>query len=383
MQKLEKYKTQRLSSFSQLIILNEDGSIEESCDSIFPTAPFKAQPFTEHFPFLESIFDLLIQLKTDGEELKYAKIESPLAELPGVYDFTFSRVILDEKDYILWSIYDYTDLYEDFKQYQQKRNELEIHREMLETRNRKLGRQKDLLTQKNIALQSWDEIRKDYYNKVRLALQSPINALDGLSFILKNVSKENNQDYISALRTSVKHLQDVLKEFEWVSSIDGENQFSEIQKFDPSLVINAVTEKLFSNSANDQFELHLNIEDELPNNLYGNPKHLHQILHQLLLNAQKFHYNSDLDLNVSTALQQDNSWNLNIEILEKMEVNTKAPDANENQEKETTDFTNLVFRLSLVKKLIELEGGEISVKNQEDNDGFMIICSLNYPALAS
>ena len=380
MQKLEKYKTQKLSKFSQLIILNDQGFIEESCDSIFATDPFLSQAFTLYFPFLESIFDLLLELKVNGEELKYAKIESPLEELPGVYDFTFARVLLDGQDYILWSIYDYTDLYEDFKQYQQKRNELEIHREMLETRNRKLHRQKDLLAQKNLVLQNWDQVRKSYYNQVRLALQSPVNALDGLSFILSNLSNDKDQDYISSLQASVKNLQEVLAEFELVATIDGGNQLSEIQKFDPGLVINKVMKMLFEAIPSHDFELNLHIETELPQNFLGNPRHLQQILYQLLLNARKFNRYSNLDLNIHSLPEADNNWKLTIEILERLSPNA-TNQAAEIQNPPPPNPTELIYRLSLIKKLIELEGGFIIVENQLDNAGFLIRCLLNYPSV--
>ncbi len=375
MQKLEKYKTQKLSQFSQLVILNDTGSIVESCDSIFSTTDIKARPhpFLYDFPFLESIYDLLLDLKVNGEELKYAKIESPLEQLPGVYDFTFSRVLLDGKEYILWSIFDYTDLYEDFKQYQQKRNELEIHREILETRNRNLHHQKDLLTQKNMALQNWDEVRKDYYDKVRMALQSPVNALDGLSFILSNISKGPNKDYISALRSAVRHLQDVLTEFEIVSAIDGKNQFSEITTFNLPQVIQDTTQNFLSSISEQSFQLHVNIADNLPPQVLGNPKHLQQILYQLLLNAQKFNVLAGLQLSVDAVKLEQNNWKINFGILEQ-----SADHALNSVDNTPSDATELIFRLSLVKKLIELEGGIIRVEQRTKKNGFYILCQLNY-----
>ncbi len=375
MQKLEKYKTQKLSQFSQLVILSDAGSIIESCDSIFSTTELKArtQPFIYDFPFLESIYDLLLGLKVNGDELKYSKIESPLEQLPGVYDFTFSRVLLDGREYILWSIFDYTDLYEDFKQYQQKRNELEIHRETLETRNRNLHHQKDLLTQKNMALQNWDEVRKDYYDKVRMALQSPVNALDGLSFILSNVSKGANKDYISALRSAVRHLQDVLTEFEIVSAIDGKNQFSEIIAFDLRQTIQNTTQSFLKSISAQNFQLDIDIADNLPTKVLGTPKHLQQILHQLLLNAQKFNPISGLQLSIDALKMEEDNWKISFGILEQA-----ANDLLTNGDQSSKDATELIFRLSLVKKLIELEGGTIRVEQRTEENGFYILCQMRY-----
>ena len=138
MRQLDKNKVRHLSKFSQLILLNVDAYIVSSCNSIFPTHELIDTPVNSWFPFLESIFDYLYQLQANSSEVKFSKIETPIRQLPGIYDFTFSKVIIDQEELLLWAIYDYTELYEDFKHYQQKKNEFEILMETLERRSRNL-----------------------------------------------------------------------------------------------------------------------------------------------------------------------------------------------------------------------------------------------------
>ena len=148
MSSLELYKTHQLSEFSQLILLDQQGNLKTSCDSIFDTSTIPPQAFIYHFPFIESIFNILLDTKPDDPELRYSKVETPHAKLPGIYDYTFTKVTLEGEWYILWSIYDYTAIYEGLRLYQQRRNELEIHRHALEQQNRELAHEKDILLRK-------------------------------------------------------------------------------------------------------------------------------------------------------------------------------------------------------------------------------------------
>jgi two-component system sensor histidine kinase RpfC len=254
---------------------------------------------------------------------------------------------------------------------------LEIHREMLEQRNRKLHHQKDLLTQKNLILRNWDSARKDYYHKVSLALQSPVNALDGLTFLLANVAQENNQDYISALRASVRHLQDIVSEFALFNAIDGEKELAEVRSFELREVLENVRENLLKSSVAESPPLLIQLQAEVPDALYGNPAHLLQILHQLLLNVQKNNLNSQLYLKVTPEFPEQETCCLKFQIVEtpaRSSPISPAPVSNNSEE----SATDLILRLSLVKKLIELEGGWIHVERSENSFGCIIEARLCY-----
>ncbi len=377
MQKIEKYKSQKLSHFNQLIILNDEGNILDSCNSIFEVGPFQDRPFTQYFPFLESIFPNLLELQIDSPELRFTKIEAPIAALPGIYDFTFTRMSIDGRQVILWSIYDYTNLYEDLRQYQQKRNELEIHRELLESRNRKLKRQQDLLAQKNLVLENWDEVRRDYYEKVRLALQSPINALDGLSFILAKISPETDQDYLQTMQATVQHLQDILKEFELLNNIDRPENNNTLEPFPPRSIIEAVIKDLSNLSRQGQaFQLEVEWLGELPSELRGNSRHLYQILHQLLLNLYDPSTDKALSLQIEAEENSGGGYYLNLRI--KAPIPSLSSSIN-MEESEQHPAAALIFRLSLVRKLIELEGGGIEIAQKGQLDLLELYCQLYYP----
>ena len=115
---LEQIRQQKLARFCQVILIGMDGNVVESCDSIFDTTSLSKRPISEWFPFVESVFYSLEYLNVDDDNLLFSKVEKPAPFLQGYYDFTFSKIEMEGKEYILWELFDYTTLYEDFKKYQ-------------------------------------------------------------------------------------------------------------------------------------------------------------------------------------------------------------------------------------------------------------------------
>ncbi len=127
---LKHFKAKRLEHFNQLILLDNTGKVAQSCNSIFNTAPYKEKSIQEDIPILESIFDIVKKLEVNSPEILFSKVQHPFQLLKGFYDFTFSKIIIDGKEYILWSVYDFTALYKDLIDYQQRYNEFEIRKQL-------------------------------------------------------------------------------------------------------------------------------------------------------------------------------------------------------------------------------------------------------------
>ena len=142
---LQTVNTDTEDRFIQMILLNEHAFIVESCDTLFNTQQLENKPSTEWSPFVESMFDYLVTLPSGTPEILFSRVEEPLEQLKGFYDFTFAPVEIEGQKYILWTIYDYTTLYSELQRNQQRMNDLELHRQNL---NNKIHR----LVHKNLSL---------------------------------------------------------------------------------------------------------------------------------------------------------------------------------------------------------------------------------------
>lgn len=131
----------------QIILLDREGLVHYSCDSLFEASKYKKESLLEMSPFLESIMPNLRNLNPKSAAVRFSKLENPCEELPGAYDFSFQWVNIHEGNFILWCIYDYSQLYESIRISQQKRQELELYKESLESTNKKFHSIKEFQSQ--------------------------------------------------------------------------------------------------------------------------------------------------------------------------------------------------------------------------------------------
>lgn len=379
---IQQYKLKEISKFNQLVLLNDKGYIVESCDSIFDASSKKEISVLEWFPFLESIFPILLDLKKGDPDLKYTKMTRPLLELPGYYDFSFSKVAFEKEDFILWSIYDYTSLYEDFIEYQQKRNELEIHRQLLEKNIKSLKNQKEILHRKNLELSDLNELQKAYYQKIKGEIISPLNTLDGLTFILSNLLEESayHQDYVTALRISTKHLQKIISELEYFKANESSGFKDELQAFNIVDTIKKVIATFKGIQSELSAEILYQIEDNVPASVTGDLTSFRQILYSLLVNVYLHQPKKEIMIQISRKGEDESHCTLLIKVGAKSMIESEGQ---LSQSFDTAihdkdlDARELILRLFVVKKLIELQNGMITIERIPAY-GAQVTCKLDF-----
>lgn len=140
MTKLEKYRLEYLSKFTQVMLFDLEGMFLESCDSLFNTGELKTHPLTHWFAVVENIFEVIKTLER-GTEFYLPRVEDPADFLSGVYDFRFSQTETTEKPQLLVIISDFTEIYDKYRYFQQQYNEARIEKQHLEIQLSKLAQQ--------------------------------------------------------------------------------------------------------------------------------------------------------------------------------------------------------------------------------------------------
>lgn len=115
----------------QRLLLDEQGFLVASCDSIFTSDPLKGKKILPRFPLVESVFPLIRRLQLNDPEVSFGGVQTIFQKLPGIYDFTFVRMKSLSKDLILWIIDDRTESYGKKITEQQIKNEIAISNELL------------------------------------------------------------------------------------------------------------------------------------------------------------------------------------------------------------------------------------------------------------
>ena len=364
---LEEFKIKKITKFSQLILLDEHGYVTDSCDTIFPTHQIRSKPIFEWFPIIESIFSELLLLNLNESELRFAKVEKPSNFLSGFYDFNFSKVIFKNKEQILWSIYDFTNLYKDFIAYQQRINEIEIRKQLAESKGQ--------TAQNNYEKISKPVFNKQYQHTVIKTLQSEQNILDSLQFSLNPKSVKTDLDYLSQLKVSLGLLQNIIQEFEeFISLFPAEYNYTTKQSFPVrqfcQQILSSVKKELLLYKKNFNYT----ISDSLVSNFVGVPSSFAQMLYYLSTHSLKFAQVTDIELNIDFKTIQKENTQLEIQLIEKL---TDFPFPSFQNNSQNNYDTELSYRLSILKKLIDSLGGNIQASNQKENNTIIINCSLS------
>lgn len=96
---------------TQTIYLDKQGVLQNSCDSLFSTVGWEKDTVLVRFPLLKSIFVGLADMGVNDKAIDIPKVESATGLPEGFYDFSFSCLLIEGKEFIRWIIYDYTDKY--------------------------------------------------------------------------------------------------------------------------------------------------------------------------------------------------------------------------------------------------------------------------------
>ncbi len=364
MQQNEKTGIRHLSKFSQFFLLDDRAQLLASCDSIVATQHLPQRPVTDWFPFLESIFQQVKSLQVDTAEIHFQKITIPHHQLPGIYDFSFRRIQLREGAFLLWRIFDYTALYEDLQHYQQRRNELEIHREMLELRQRQMRSRRDLNDGFNLVLENFNHLQIAYFNHLRRALQSPVNMLDGFRPEVTLQAANATQYYIQHLSQLLQHLQSAMAEWQ---SYAPATALVEASHFSPA----ALVQQLGINFREQLGQpLAIQFASVLPERLQGDQGGLWQILAMLLYSAAAYHPDSSFELEIRAQVAGEVA---HLTVIVRESLGREQSKARSDQ-----DDLQLVTRLSLARQMVEWQGGQIRVSNDAKQLAIAIELNLNY-----
>ncbi len=350
---IEQVRQQRLAKFCQVLLINKNGTLAESCNSIFDTDVLSKRAVSEWFPFLESVFPTVRTLSKESPELLFSKVEKPASFLSGYYDFTFSVAIVDGAEYFLWEIYDFTTLYEDFRLYQQKRNELEIQRQILALQNKNLRKKEDLHTRENLVF------NKGIPNKQSLG--SFDSALEAISNFVTNNRKGN--DLIHSLENLSFQLREIISELPPEEKKDLSIAEKDNSNFSLENVLYDVLR--FITSRKEINIIEASVAEDLPVSLIGNALDLKRVIVGLATNIGKLYSSLGLKIHLYLEDKTDIKCNVGIQVIA-IDGEVLNPPVSET-----------LLRIAIIKKIVELHDGTLEMESSS-TFGSKIKCNIPF-----
>lgn len=214
------------------------------------------------------------------------------------------------------------------------------------------------------------KVKEQFLANMSHEIRTPMNAIIGFTDLLsKTELTAENKQYLHAIQTSGENLLVIINDILDFSKIESGKITFENIPFKPVQLLTMLVELMHPKAIEKKIELSLEIDNKIPETLMGDPTRLNQILINLIGNAIKF--TNKGKVKISTFLVSKNKETVDI----KFEVSdTGIGIPNESLKKIFESFTQATedtarkyggtgLGLAITKQLIELQGGEISVKS--------------------
>lgn len=215
-------------------------------------------------------------------------------------------------------------------------------------------------------------------------IRTPLNGIAGMAGLLgQNPSPEERETYLNAIKHSAENLKLIINDILDLAAIESgklslEKIAFNLKDFLPSLI------STFTYQAREKrISLDYSIDEKLNKILLGDPVRLNQILINLISNAVKFTHTGSIKVICTTDKEQKGICWVRIEVTDSGvgipydKLNTIFESFSQADASVTRKYGGSGLGLTIVKQLVELQKGRITVTSKE-NEGSSFIVLVPY-----
>lgn len=215
------------------------------------------------------------------------------------------------------------------------------------------------------------QARADFLSTVSHELRTPLNAINGITHLLiEENPKESQVHYLNSLKFSGNYLITFINEILEINRIESNN--IEIEKIDFKLkdLLNNIQNSLKELAKVNNNKFILDMDENVPNVVIGDPTKMSQIFLNLINNALKFTKNGEVKVIVELFGIKENSATIHFSVMDtgigiaKDKQETIFDSFAQGSIEINRKFGGTGLGLAIVKKLIDLLGGEIKLESE-------------------
>jgi signal transduction histidine kinase/DNA-binding LytR/AlgR family response regulator len=236
-----------------------------------------------------------------------------------------------------------------------------------------------------------NQLKSQFVANMSHEIRTPLNGILGLSDMtlsdsrLQPEAKEN----LELIQHSAENLLRVVNDILDFSKIEANKLDIDVQAFSLRRLINALTQPLASRLEKPDLKLHIQIEDDVPEHLYGDAGRIAQVLTNLVGNALKFTESGRVDLKIS-QLHAQKTPEGQVTQLEFLVADTGPGIASDAQERifdafaqaepgTTRKFGGTGLGLSISQRLLHLMNSQIQLESDVGKGSkFSFVLNLPY-----
>lgn len=159
------------------------------------------------------------------------------------------------------------------------------------------------------------QAKADFLANMSHEIRSPLNAVVGLIHLAeRNELEPGTRNYLRRILKSAQHLQELLNSVLDFSKLEAGKLQLEQVAFKPAHLLESVTDMLWEKAQNKRLELICDLDPRLPEELYGDPLRISQILLNFADNAIKFTAVGMVVVRIRLEEQHDDCWQVCFEV---------------------------------------------------------------------
>ncbi len=346
----EEYKSIHTLSRLQVIAFTANGFLLDSCHTLIDLRENNSQSLFHILPFLKRYSHVYKDLNV-GQSRRFDGIELDFSGRQYILDISFIK----NEQSLVCVMEDVT------RHYPSKSADLQLNVNG-EDLNENLIEEID-------QIKKIQQIRQDHFSKIAHDIKLPLTEIVGTTHLLKNyIADHKGLDYIKALGNSARNLDSMLNDLLSFSKSDAQKFNLSCHPFSVQEVINSAINTFEIKARKKDIQLKSVVPSNIPLVILGDSMRLWQILSNLVDNALKFTPKGEIKIELKTRNRTKDHILIEFNVIdsgigipqEKFNsiFETYSQIHNENAEQ------GYGIGLSIVKQLIELQEGGLSVKSK-------------------
>lgn len=213
-------------------------------------------------------------------------------------------------------------------------------------------------------------IKEQFLTNMSHEIRTPMNGIIGFARILESTNLDNDQKQsVEAIKKASHNLMFIINDILDFSKIEANKVTFEAVNFSLSKTVNSVIELLYPNAKEKKIKLLYDIDPDINDNLIGDPTKLSQILVNLVGNSLKFTEKGYVEVVVTEMLETETDSLIKFSVIDtgigipKDKMDSIFESFNQASNETTRKYGGTGLGLTITRKLVELQGGKITVES--------------------
>jgi signal transduction histidine kinase/CheY-like chemotaxis protein len=213
--------------------------------------------------------------------------------------------------------------------------------------------------------------RAEFLSTVSHELRTPLNAINGISHILLDDKPKPSQiEYLKSLKFSGNYLLTYINEILEINRVESDNIEIENINFNIKELLGNIQNSLKEQASQNNNDFNLNVDNEVPEILIGDPTKLSQIFINLINNALKFTENGTITVNTKLINRDIDNCQIKFEVedtgigIPKDKQESIFESFSQGSVEINRKYGGTGLGLTIVKRLVTLMKGKILVSSE-------------------